>query len=97
MSMYDTISIDNKWIPENKRVPYDKQDYQTKSLDCYLNKYDILEDGRLIVEEYDEAEPMGSEILTPVIYTGEIHFYDDNYGFKAWCVNGIVKEVIDIS
>lgn len=93
MGMYDTITIDNKWISEDRRVEYSKQDYQTKSLECNLNKYDILEDGRLILNQTDKDAIMGSEILTQVHYNGKIRFYDDFNDYNAICENGIVKEV----
>ncbi len=96
MGMFDYLCIDNKWIPEDKQMPYDEQDYQTKSLDCQLNLYEILEDGRLLLtKKFWGDEETDVEMITPTEYTGEIEFYSD-HTFKAWCINGIVKEVVYI-
>jgi len=94
MGMFDNFAIDNKWLPENSRKPYDEQDFQTKSLDCELKLFEVLEDGSLILSDPFNDE---GEIIKPVNYTGEIRFYDDYDCFVAWCVNGRVKEVIQIS
>lgn len=97
MGMFDYLNIDNKWIPKEKQVEYDKQEYQTKSLDCLLHRYEILEGGELIIASNNDDDIIESENYTPVIYTGEIDFYDNNSEFKAWCVNGVVREVVDVS
>jgi len=98
MGMFDYITIDNKWLPEDARRPYDKQEFQTKSLEDLLYKYDIMEDGKLV--QYFSHED--GESFNHVKYTGEITFYDffePDYKrmryFKAWCVDGFVKEVIE--
>ncbi len=65
MGMFDDITVLYK-LPQC-------QDYtfQTKSLDCYLDHYEIREDGTLWHEEYDTDERW-----VPFNYTGEIRFYD---------------------
>ena len=95
--MFDYFCIDNKWIPEGKQMPYEEQDYQTKSLDCGLNVYEVLEDGKLVRTKRLDDDQLTGENFEPVNYTGEIHFYTYPAEFKAWCVNGIVKDVVDVS
>ena len=80
MGLYDTITF--------KREP--KGTFQTKSLECYLIRYAVEADGRLMrLSAHD-----GNELDEPVHedYTGEIVFE----GYVAWCVHGVVKEVICI-
>lgn len=91
--MFDYISVDNKWIPEHLQVNYDEQDYQTKDIRCALNQYEIHKDGRLflIADPFDEE---GEVFKHQNEFIGAIRFYDDNAEFIAWCVNGVVKEVI---
>lgn len=96
MGMFDYLNIDNKWIPKEKQVEYDKQDYQTKSLECMLHRYEILEGGELVVSR-SESDIIDPDDFQSVIYTGEITFYDDKNEFKARCVDGIVKDVIDVT
>jgi hypothetical protein len=96
MGMFDYFHIDNKWIPKEKQLPQDKQDYQTKDFECYLETYEVLEDGSLVRNICDEGEIRGSENIVPYIYTGGFRFYNTNDEFAAWCVNGVVKDVVVI-
>lgn len=97
MGMFDYFHIDNKWIPKEKQLPQDKQDYQTKDFECCLETYEVLEDGSLVRNVCDEGEIVGSENIVPYIHTGEIRFYNHKDEFVAWCVNGVVREVVDVS
>lgn len=97
MGMFDYFCIDNKWIPEGKQMTYEDQDYQTKSLDCMLDVYEVTGEGVLLKTKRLFDDPDEGEKFESVDFTGEIHFYSYPAEFKAWCVNGIVKEVIDIS
>lgn len=89
MALYDYLKVDPKWIPEDKRNNSELFPFMTKSFDCIMDWYMIDEDGRLWMM------PKGGNGHTYHLnHTGEIRFYDDDYEFVAWCVDGIVKEVI---
>jgi hypothetical protein len=93
MGMYDSIRIDNKWLP--KDLKGHNTGWQTKSLDCSLSEYIMMEDGSLVYyASMDEVYNRNTS------YTGEIRFYNEVDGkyryFVAWCVRGTVKEVIEI-
>jgi hypothetical protein len=89
MGMYDVISFEtSNWGVDPKR------EYQTKSLDRYLNKYVIQDDGAL----FELNQPGDIErYRVHVDYTGEIRFCDSESDYVAWCVNGYVKEVINLT
>ena len=87
--MFDYLKIDHKWIPEDKRNTSELFPYQTKSFGCNMDFYIIDNDGTLWVM------PRGGNGHTyQHICTGAIRFYDDYYEFVAWCVDGVVKEVV---
>lgn len=83
--------------------------FQTKSLACFLDRYEIREDGTLWHEEYDiedqsDPDAKGLEKLfgmitkvnyrwVPVPLTGEVLFYRDTKEFSAYFVNGVLKEL----
>lgn len=89
MGMFDYVRIDHKWIPGDKRNTSELFPYQTKSFDCNMNGYIVDNNGELCMM------PRGASGHTyPYSYTGEIRFYDDDHEFVAWCVDGVVKEVV---
>lgn len=89
MGMFDYLKIDPKWISEDKRNTSELFPYQTKSLDCGMDGYII--DDRGVLWMIPKA---GNNHISTRVYTGEIRFYDDDYEFVAWCVNGVVMEVV---
>ena len=89
MGMFDYLKIDPKWIPEYKRNTSELFPYQTKSFGCNMNGYIVDNNGELWMM------PRGASGHTyPYSYTGEIRFCDDDHEFVAWCVDGVVKEVV---
>lgn len=99
MSMFDHINIDNKWItPERARIPEEEQCYQTKSFNCNMDHYDVLEDGVLLkLIPGNRFESMGGgDKYVSVNFTGPILFYDDTYEFRAVCSNGVVISVEEV-
>lgn len=90
MGMYDHLKIDCKWILGDNMFIHDIEfSYQTKSFDCNMNGYIVDNNGELWMM------PRGASGHTyPYSYTGEIRFYDDDHEFVAWCVDGVVKEVV---
>lgn len=85
--MYDTIRISKNLHKDLK--DFDKQRYQTKELDSFLKEYVVDESGQLIDCSEDE--------VIPSCYTGQIRFYDEEGDFVAWCVKGVVKEIIKLN
>lgn len=63
MGMFDCVSFQDK-------TPYgmgdDSQGFQTKSLDCLLNNYEISPEGRLLLI------PMGTKTPVDTNYDGEL-------------------------
>ncbi len=97
MGMFDYFCIDNKWIPEGKQIPYDKQDYQTKDLECLLHAYEVHEDGRLfMIREggFNTCILDGGEVFKPINYTGELDFYNLEDEYKAWFVDGVLTRIV---
>lgn len=88
MGMYDQVKCLYPLSVEGAN----ERDYQTKDLNCFLDNYEIREDGRLWHQEYeveDHSDPNAegwrrlSGMMTrvekrwePCAYTGEIRFYD---------------------
>lgn len=88
MGMFDYFVIHEKFLPDGHKVPIENQSFQTKSLECYLDVFEVKEDGKLLRTD-------GKHNLTQEYnYTGEIRFYGLKFEFVAWVVEGIVKEVI---
>lgn len=89
MGMYDELKVNKKWLP--KELENYEEGWQTKSLEQGLDLYQIDVDGELRNHNRNEL----------VDYIGEIEFHkrieNVRWEFKAWCVNGQVKEVIKIS
>jgi hypothetical protein len=93
MGLYDGFKIAQNWLPAGKQFDPNDQDFQTKDLDCQLGMAEVLEDGKLYYAKFlDEGED-----IRPHNHTGQIRFYDMKNEFVAWCVNGVVKEVVDIT
>lgn len=51
MGMFDYVEVDVP-LPDGWSSP----NYQTKDLECCMNRYKISADGKLLVWEYDEVE-----------------------------------------
>lgn len=83
--------------------------YQTKSLICFMEDYEIREDGTLWIQEYDtedQSDPDAPGLLkfsgmltrinkrwVPVPLTGEVVFYGGKLEFSAYFVDGNLKEL----
>jgi len=89
MGMYDVLIFESdEWGVDSEK------EYQTKSLDCYLDKYVIDGVGALIkVNQPGDIE----RFRVHTDYTGEIRFCDSESHYVAWCVNGYVIEVINLT
>lgn len=94
MGMFDQLKVHKKWLPKGMGKYQDG--WQTKSLGCALDHYVIKETGELICifnADFDEC-------YDPSSYTGEVHFYQDILGdwvdIKAWCIKGVIKEIIQL-
>jgi len=71
MGMFDDLVIDKANLPENLKNY--EEGWQTKSLDCYLNKISINENGILFESQFAEN---GVEVgKFPLYHIGEIRFY----------------------
>lgn len=93
MGLYDTVKIAKSQLPKGIE---ENTGYQTKSLWNDLNEYEINEEGKLfLIEDYNKEEGLEEPIFIDD-YIGEIDLYGEKYHLKAWCVNGIVKEVIEL-
>src|SRR5690349_376519 len=78
--------------------------FQTKSLDCGLELYEIREDGSLWIEEYDiedRSDPNATGLMSivgcmtrvnkrwvPCEITNAVNFYIDGYEYTAMFVKG---------
>jgi hypothetical protein len=89
MGMYDVISFEtSEWGVDSEK------EYQTKSLKRYLNKYVVDGVGAL----FELNQPGDIErFKVHTDYTGEIRFCDSKSDYVAWCVNGYIKEVINLT
>lgn len=90
--MFDYIKVSDKVIPDERNS---NDEYQTKSFDNFLEKYEINENGELFkisckgeLQEYEESVFQK--------YSGEINFHNENRRYKAWIKNGLLKDIIKI-
>lgn len=95
MGMFDQLIVTNKWLPDDLKDH--NTGWQTKSIENQLKEFVIVQDGSLLecITDFEGEE------YKPYDYTGEIYFYN-GVGkmwreLKAWCVKGVVKEVIDLT
>lgn len=92
MGMYDTIKIDPKLLPVRKAmfagIDWHKMEWQTKSLDCDLEHYELTENGL-----YHDLKDLPN-------FTGTINFYSDDAGkwleFDATYKNGKLVSIIKL-
>lgn len=71
--MFDTV--DCEFLLDDKRLP--QKGWQTKSLDCNLDTYTIMLDGRLKIDEYDmgdKEKPAKDKFLD---FTGEFTMHNE--------------------
>lgn len=99
MGMFDYIQIDNIWLPEDARRPYEEQGFQTKDFDNAIETYSITEKGTIFKSNPDES-------FMPIVdFSGELNFYDffkEGEGerfreFIAYVKNGTVYFVNEIN
>lgn len=83
MGLVDHIDIHSLIRP--KEIDHVVDTWQTKSLGCNEEEYFIDYDKYL----YDFEGYIH-------VYTGEIRMKNDNYELVAWCVNGHVKEIVQV-
>ena len=107
MGMFDDLKCKYPLPPDG--VIDTQTIYQTKSLACFLDLYEIREDGTLWHEDYDtedhsdpDATPLRriagmltrvNERWIPVDLTGEVVFYGRGKEFSAYFVEGNLKEL----
>lgn len=99
MGMFDYFEIAENLLPKKKRIDNKYQAFQTKDFDCNLETYEVDENGNLFRTVYDDSRNLNYDNpqKAPHRFTGSINFYDMENDFVAWCVNGVVKEVIDLT
>lgn len=69
--MYDTFLIPNNLLPEKHKG---RNCYQTKDLDCYLDTYEVLENGKVILFRFDNDECYGE--LCKMTTGVKVHDFD---------------------
>lgn len=83
MGMFDDVICEVE-LPDGKP---NKCGFQTKDLDCQLDKYTITKDGRLTRARYrwneaqNEYVPDGADVIQ---HHGYLNFYDYNSDTKEW-------------
>lgn len=97
MGMFDDLVIDKVHLP--KELKDYEEGWQTKSLDCYLNKISINQNGILFESKFGEN---GVEIgKLPIYHIGEIRFYQEInkkwHEFIGFFDDGIMFKLIQIS
>lgn len=95
MGLFDNIKVHTKFLPEGKKIDFDKQDFQTKDLSCLMEHFIINEDGELVRTNRTDAGWEFVKCHEKVNYTGQIQFYDSNICFIAWVVKGMLKEIVE--
>ncbi len=103
MGMYDTLHINTDKLPVSEeekefiKIHNPNGDWQTKSLDSILAKYEITDEGKLLLIETGWLE---DEDLAPkeIPFHGFIHFYgyvdEDSYEFYAKFTDGKLMEIM---
>lgn len=89
MGMFDEITCEYPLPESGYRVPFGHAGFQTKDLECLMDRYTISVEGRLIRHdvryewrEGDEGDVFGgylepvSETLEDTGYHGDLRFYD---------------------
>jgi hypothetical protein len=113
MGMFDTFRCKYPLPWEGDKPNISDVEFQTKSLECFLDNYEIRSDGTLWHEEYDtedHSDPTAEGILrfagmlarvnqrwVPVELTGEVIFYGGGNKFSAYFVDGKLKELHNIT
>lgn len=83
VGMYDTIYANGvPIVPDGS--------YQTKSLDCGLDRYELRPDGSLWLIDRFDAD---STAPTRMGLTDSVHFYGDGGAFVALYVGGNLKHL----
>ena len=71
MGMYDTFLIPDNFLPDDLKG---KNSYQTKDLDCFLDTYEVLENGKVILFRFNNDECYGEHCT---MTTGvKVHDFD---------------------
>lgn len=96
MGMFDDLVIDKVHLPDELK-DYEKG-WQTKSLDCYMNLFEIDSNGRLFEHN---LEKINNHIPDPNYHTGEIRFYQEInkkwYEFIGFFDEGIMFKLKQIA
>ena len=82
MGMCDTITaVGHPVVPDGN--------YQTKSLECGLDRYELRADGSLwLVQRFDDDGP--SQRPTRIKRTGAVHFSGKGGSFVAMYMDGVI-------
>lgn len=80
MGMCDTITaVGNSMVPDG--------DYQTRSLECGLDRYELRADGSLwLVQRFEDDGPIHSRIS----FTDAVHFSGKGGSFVALYVDVVI-------
>jgi hypothetical protein len=74
MGMFDEVKCElelpTPWV--------EKPSFQTKDFGCWLDKYTITKEGRLLQQEFETKEPKD------INYHGVFEFYDYDTPTKQW-------------
>ena len=81
MGMFDEIKVDYILPEHNNITPEIGAVYQTKDLDCLLDKYVLTDEGVLVRSYWDKTTqtlmPFGSNEEMAVFYHGCINIYNN--------------------
>jgi hypothetical protein len=95
MGMFDDLTVTGYPLPDG----IERREYQTKSLECVLDHYEIRADGTLWVRNGWLKDGDGSWERTHV--TDYIRFYDYDLDmdpvvveFRAHVVDGVVQSIV---
>lgn len=79
MGMYDHIRFEGQ-LPDG--TSGEGREFQSKDLQCFLFRYTITGDGRLLESQWQSRypEPALWSAPTPVEHTGDVEFYDEHQG-----------------
>lgn len=94
MSMYDSLTC--KYPLPDATPEVQAKEFQTQSLECYMHRYEIEEDGRLALyrREYLQGGIPIEEKPEYPKYTGSVTFYADRYEYTALFKDGMLFAIV---
>lgn len=91
MSMHDIVHINDKWLTQNLKGC---EEWGTKSLLNGLFHFTITQDGYLKMNGLTNTT---FNQLANNNHTGEIRVKRDSYELLFWCVEGEIKDMVQIT